>query len=129
MKKPLIGVGAVVFLNDAVLLVKRKFEPAANKWAIPGGKLEFGETLKQAAEREVFEETGIRIEATEVAHIFEWIDQHHYVILDLDATYISGELSAGDDALDVRWVSASELNTIEVTQSTRDLLTSKYNFL
>ena len=128
MNIPLIGVGAVVFLNDAVLLVKRKFEPAANQWAIPGGKLEFGETLKHAAEREVFEETGIQIEAGEVAHIFEWIDQQHYIILDLDAKYISGEPCAGDDALEVRWVHAHELNTIVVTQSTKDLLTSKYKF-
>lgn len=128
MKRPLIGVGAVVFLDQNVLLVKRKFEPAANQWAIPGGKLEFGETLKQAAEREVFEETGIRIEAGDVVHIFEWIDQQHYIIVDLDAIYISGDLHAGDDALEVSWVNPAELKALNVTQSTLDLLKSKYNF-
>lgn len=128
MNAPLIGVGAVVFKDAKVLLVKRKFEPAAGQWAIPGGKLKFGETLKQAAEREILEETGICIEAGQVAHVFEWIGAQHYVIIDLDASYISGKIEAADDADEAGWFSAAELKHMNLTASTRELLASKYHF-
>jgi ADP-ribose pyrophosphatase len=133
---PQIGVGAVVF-NDKgeVLLVKRRNEPAKNMWTIPGGRLKAGETLKQTAEREIFEETGIKIEANEIIYTFELIEKDdddnirfHYIIIDFDARYLSGEVFASDDALEADWISAEILRTIDVNSSTNKLLREKYNF-
>ena len=72
--QPALAVGAIVFKDQQVLLVKRGKPPAKGMWAIPGGSVELGETLKQAAEREVLEETGIRIKAGEPVHSFEVIE-------------------------------------------------------
>ncbi len=136
IKSPQIGVGAVVFnVEGEVLLVKRRNEPAKNMWTIPGGKLETGELLKQAAEREVFEETGIEIEAKEIIYTFELIEKDdygnikfHYVIIDFDARYLSGIPVASDDALKSQWVSRKMLRTIDVNTSTKKLLKEKYDF-
>jgi len=133
---PQIGVGAVVF-NDRgeVLLVKRRNEPAKNMWTIPGGRLKAGETLKQTAEREIFEETSIEIEVNEIIYTFELIEKDyngtikfHYIIIDFDARYLSGELFAGDDALEAGWISAEVFRTIDANNSTKKLLKEKYNF-
>ncbi len=128
MITPRVGVGAVVFRDGKVLLVQRKNEPGAGQWAIPGGKLVYGETLKQAAEREILEETGVRINAGDVLHVFELFEPVHYVIIDLNAEYVSGEPRAADDALDARWVAASELTRISVHEQTLSLLKTKCNF-
>ena len=133
--QPRLGIGAVVFHQDRVLLVKRKNPPAAGEWAIPGGKVRLGETLQQAAEREIREETGIEIRAGEPVYVFDLI-QHdeqgecvtHYVIVDVEAEYLSGQPRAADDAADARWLSAEELKTLPVNETTRHLLRSHYNF-
>lgn len=134
-ERPVLGVGAVIFKDDCVLLVKRKFPPAQNTWAIPGGKVRFGETLQQAAEREIFEETGVLIKAGEAIYVFELIEESdggdphsHYVIIDLDGHYVQGEPLAADDALETRWVSRNDLKDLPVNDSTRRLLIEKYNF-
>lgn len=132
---PRVAVGAVVFKGDRVLLVRRGQPPAEDLWAIPGGSVELGETLQAAAEREIFEETGIQIRAAQPIYIFDVIERDetrhirfHYVIVDLAADYVSGELSAGDDAVEVRWISAEEINSLSVSSSTLELLKSKFNF-
>ncbi len=129
MKEPQVAVGAVVFRENKVLLVQRKNAPAAGQWAIPGGRVKRGETLKAAAEREVLEETGVRIEAGKTVYVFEYINSFHYIIIDLEAVYISGNPAAADDALDARWVSAGELAALDVTPSTLQLLKEKYHFM
>lgn len=128
MNAPQVAVGAVVFKDNRVLLVQRKNEPASGQWAIPGGRVNYGETLKAAAEREVLEETGLRIEAGKTIFIFEYIKSFHYIIIDLEAQFISGEPVAADDALDVRWVSSRELKQLHVTPSTLQLLKEIYRF-
>lgn len=128
MKIPQVAVGAVVFRNGRVLLVKRKYNPAAGLWAIPGGRVLFGETLKDAAERELFEETSVRVKAGKPIYTFEYINSFHYIIIDLEAEYISGEPTPADDALDARWVSSDELAELEVTSSTIQLL-KRANFI
>lgn len=132
---PRVAVGAVVFRDDRVLLVQRGSAPARSQWAIPGGRVELGETLQKAAEREVFEETGIRIRAGKPVFVFDTVVpddggriRFHYVIVDLEAEYLEGRLRRGDDAADVRWVAADELDRLPVNPTTRQLLKDHYAF-
>ena len=96
-KGPEVAVGAAVFKESKVLLVKRKNPPAQNQWTIPGGRVNTGESLTAAVEREIFEETGIRIKANDAVYVFDVIERSnddvvdvHYVIIDYQAEYISG---------------------------------------
>ena len=132
---PRVAVGAVVFKDGCVLLVRRGKPPGEDLWAIPGGSVEIGETLQAAAEREILEETGIQIRALKPIYTFDVIDRDaagkvrfHYVIVDLAADYIMGEPVAGDDALEARWVSALEINDLGVSAATLKLLKSRYGF-
>lgn len=119
--RPLIGVGAVVF-NDAgdILLIKRGKPPQYGRWMVPGGRLEWGETLQEAAIREVREETGIDIEIETFVEIIEAITPgesgFHYVIMDYAAHAVSGALAAGSDALDAVWVPVAALHEFDLTE-------------
>jgi len=133
--QPGIGVGGVVFQEGRVLLVLRSKEPARDQWAVPGGRLELGETLEEAVERELLEETGVRVRAGEVAFTFEHIERdlagrviHHYVILDLAAEFLSGTPAPGDDARDARWVGEDEIVRLPVNSATRRLLRTRHGF-
>lgn len=133
--KPRVAVGAVVFNKQRVLLVRRGQPPSQGLWAIPGGSVEIGETLQEAAEREILEETGIKIRAGEPVFTFDVIDRDrtgkirfHYVIVDLEADYISGDPNAGDDAAEARWVTAQEINELRVSAPTLKLLKEKFGF-
>jgi ADP-ribose pyrophosphatase len=133
--QPVVAVGAIVFKNNRVLLVRRAQPPSQDLWAIPGGRVEIGETLQEAAEREILEETGIIIQAREPVYTFDYIERDgsalprfHYVIIDLIADYVRGEARAGDDAADVRWVTAEELASLKVSSKTVRLLKKHYNF-
>ena len=133
--QPCVAVGAIVFKDNKVLLVRRGKPPAENLWAIPGGRVEIGETLREAAEREILEETGITIRALEPVYTFDVIEQDtggrtrfHYVIVDLTADYIRGEPRAGDDAAAARWISSDELAALKVSSKTRQLLKTRFNF-
>jgi 8-oxo-dGTP diphosphatase len=132
---PRVAVGAVVFKEGCVLLVRRGQPPAEDIWAIPGGSVEIGETLQEAVEREILEETGIKIRALKPIYTFDVIDRDaagkvrfHYVIVDLAADYIKGEPVPGDDAIDARWVSAKEISGLEVSTATLKLLKTRYGF-
>lgn len=127
--------GAVVFRDGAVLLVERRNPPCANQWAIPGGKVRLGETMQQAVEREILEETGIRIKAGEPVYAFDLIErdaadnvQWHYAIIDLQAEYLEGEVHAGDDAAAAAWFQPDQLAQINVNATTRKLLKTYFNF-
>ena len=132
---PRVAVGAVVFHENRVLLVRRGQAPSDGQWAIPGGRVELGETLAQAAEREIREETGILIAAQEPIYVFDMVERDradqvrfHYVIVDLAARYLGGELHAGDDAAEARWVTADEMQRLTVSPPTRQLLARYYAF-
>ncbi len=133
--QPVVAVGAIVFENDRVLLVRRGQPPSQDLWAIPGGRVKLGETLQEAAEREILEETGITIRAREPVYTFDYIEvdgssrpRFHYVIIDLIADVVGGKIRAGDDAADVRWVAAAELDDLKVSSKTVHLLRTHYNF-
>ncbi len=132
---PRPAVGAVVFKGEKVLLVRRANPPSKGRWAIPGGKIRWGETLQQAARREVLEETGITIRAGRPVHTFDSIVRDdagrilfHYVIVDLEAEYVSGRLKAGDDADKAAWVTRKQIDRLEVSRPTRMLLASRYGW-
>ena len=133
--QPRVAVGAIVFKDNKILLVRRGKPPAEDLWAIPGGRVEIGETLQEAAEREIFEETGITIRAREPVYTFDYIERDgselprfHYVIVDLQADYVRGAARAGDDAAEVRWVAAEDLAFLKVSSKTVRLLKTHYNF-
>jgi ADP-ribose pyrophosphatase len=119
----------VVFRGDEVLLVLRGRAPSRGVWAVPGGSVRLGETLREAAEREVLEETGVVVRARDVVHAFDVIERdtdgalrHHYIVVDVTADWIAGEPRAGDDALDARWHDVARLAALEVSAETLRLV-------
>ena len=133
--RPQVAVGAIVFKNDRVLLVRRGQSPSQGLWAIPGGSVELGESLQEAAEREIFEESSLTIRANEPVFTFDFVEQddigrirYHYVIVDLMADYIAGEPRPGDDVTEARWVSSQEMKKLEVSPKTLELLRERFGF-
>jgi 8-oxo-dGTP diphosphatase len=124
-----VAIGAVVIKENKILLVKRDKEPGKGKWAIPGGSVKLAETLQEAAESEVREETGLTVKAKEPIYTFDLIERDyqgrirfHYVIIDLMADLIGGELYPSDDALDAGWFGPGEIEGAGVTESTKQFL-------
>ena len=122
--------GAVVIHDQRVLLVKRKNPPAQGQWTIPGGRVQWGETLQTATEREIAEETGIIIQSKEPIYTFDQIVHNddgevrfHYVIVDLAADYMGGSVIPGDDAMDAAWFEANQLQSYNINHKTLKLLT------
>ncbi|PIW29550.1 MAG: phosphohydrolase [Rhodobacterales bacterium CG15_BIG_FIL_POST_REV_8_21_14_020_59_13] len=109
IKLPLTCVGVVCRRGADVLLVKRGREPLKGKWSIPGGKMEFGETVREAALRELKEETGIEARITRLIDVVDSImEDQHYVLIDFEAEWISGEPVAADDAEAAEFVPVTE---------------------
>ena len=112
--------GAVVFnAQDQILLIKRGKAPHYDRWMVPGGSLEWGETLKQGAVREVREETGIEIEIETFVELIEAITPdgsgYHFVIIDYAAHAVGGKLAAASDATDAVWAPAEALSEYDLT--------------
>jgi 8-oxo-dGTP diphosphatase len=127
--RPLIGVGAIIVENNRVVIVRRAHEPLKGQWSVPGGVLELGETLHSGAAREALEETGLVIDVGEVLEVFDRIVrdgygrvQFHYVLIDFLCRRVSGELRAGGDASEARWVTAEELKNFPIADSARAVL-------
>ncbi len=132
---PRVAVGAIVVKDGQVLLVRRGQPPSEGLWAVPGGRVELGETLQEAAEREIMEETGLTIRAGRPVYTFDVIlrddagrVRFHYVIVDLLADYVSGELRPGDDVCEARWVAPEELTGLPVNQTTLEVLKKCVDF-
>ena len=120
---PIVGVGAIVLKDGALLLVRRDREPALGRWSLPGGRVEPGELLVDAVRREVKEETGLDVEVGDRAGVFEVIGDAHYVVIDYFATCQAEQaVSAGTDAADVRWVPVDRLGELDCTPRLRETL-------
>ena len=124
--RPEICVGAVAVRDGCVLLVRRGRRPALGQWSVPGGRVEWGETLAGAVVREVAEETGLEVTCGELAGWVERIgEEHHYVIADFWVTACGdGVPVAGDDAAEVRWVPLGDLDRLDLTSGLGDFLRS-----
>ncbi len=114
---PVLAVGAVVVDNGRVLLVRRGSEPLKDRWTIPGGVLELGESLAEGVVREAREETGLIVEPLELLELIDRIHrereriQFHYVIADYLCRITGGVLKAASDAAEVRWVERAQWNS------------------
>ncbi|HTT62967.1 MAG TPA: NUDIX hydrolase [Bryobacteraceae bacterium] len=124
-RRPVLGVGALIFHRGRILLVERGKEPLKGYWSLPGGVLETGETLEQGIIREVREETGLEVKPLKVLEIFERImrDAHgaaeyHYVLIDYICRVTGGSLRAADDASRAAWVPRNLLATYPITEGT-----------
>jgi 8-oxo-dGTP diphosphatase len=128
-KRPYVGVGVVVFKGDNVLLVQRGKKPRLNSWSIPGGAQELGETVEDAAHREIREETSVEIELLGLVEVVNSINrddeervQFHYTLIDFVAEWKSGDVVAGDDAADARWVSMEEIDDYNLRPLTYEVI-------
>lgn len=130
---PLIGVGAIIIHESRVLLVKRAHPPIQGQWSIPGGVLEVGELVREAAVREAREETGLIVEPGELLGVFDRIlrnseqrVQYHYVLIDFLCRPVGGELLAASDAAEVRWFTQEELPGLQLPNDTQDVIRKGY---
>jgi 8-oxo-dGTP diphosphatase len=127
--RPHLGVSVAVWRDDGVLLVKRGRAPFAGLWSFPGGGVELGERLEEAARREVREETGIDIaiirqidRAEIIARDGDGRIERHYVLIVFAGRLIGGEVNAGDDAAEARFVPVSDFARLNLTEDTRRIL-------
>ncbi|QCI68030.1 NUDIX hydrolase [Phreatobacter stygius] len=122
--RPIAATIAVVLRDDAVLLVRRANPPDAGRWGFPGGKIEAGETIAQAATRELLEETAVQAEAEDVLTAVDAFDhdaagalRQHFILVAVLCRWTAGEPVAGDDALEARWIAMTELETADLALS------------
>ncbi len=131
--RPHIGVGVLLVRDNHLLLVKRKFNPDAGYWSIPGGHLDLGEKVEVAAERETYEETGFKVKTSKLAGIIDKIMydssgkiEYHYVLINYFVEQIEGNPDkppkAADDALDAKFVPFDDLKDYNLTESLIELL-------
>lgn len=120
--RPIVGVGAVIVMEEKVVLIKRRFEPLAGQWSLPGGSLEVGETLEAGVAREMFEETGLHVDVGPVVDVFDRIlldgehkVRYHFVLIDYLCTPRGGQLRAASDVADVALVAPDALGPYRLT--------------
>ena len=125
---PIPSVGGVMIDDGRILIVQRGRGAYAGAWAIPGGRQRRGETMQEAVRREVREETGLIVEVGDPLWIGDILDPadppaYHYTVVDFAASAIGGELAAGDDAADARWVDLDVVRELPLTPTMLELLT------
>jgi mutator protein MutT len=123
-ERPYVCVGALAVDDGHLLMIRRGHGPAAGEWSIPGGRVEFGETLAEAVVRELAEETGLEAICD---HLAGWVerfgDGYHYVILDFWVTILSSQQPvAGDDAAEAAWVPLDQVVELRLVDGLAEFL-------
>lgn len=143
---PRVGVGGIVIDRDRVLLVRRGQAPLKGEWSIPGGLVELGESLKEAVEREIQEETGLLVRPIGSLGVFERVIRatkprarrgkvrYHYVLIDFlcELRRAPGEDTSDQpqpwtDVTDARWVSESELRRYRLSGAAREVIKGAFS--
>lgn len=126
---PLIGVGAIIIEGRRVVLVKRAHPPLQAEWSIPGGVLEVGELVREAAIREAHEETGLTVDPGELLGVYDRVlrnpekrVQYHYVLIDFLCRRVAGNIDAASDAAEARWFTQRELPALKLAEDTLDVI-------
>ena len=126
---PICAVGGIIFKENSVLLTKRVKPPGQNKWSIPGGKVQLGETLEAAVIRELWEETSLEVRPIRVGKVLDRIFREpdgrvsfHYVIVDYVCHVIRGESKPGSDAADVGYFEIGTLDSLDMTDGTAEVI-------
>lgn len=128
--KPTVGIGVVILRQREaagleVVLIQRGKPPRQGQWSIPGGKQEYGETVRAAARREACEETGLEIAVGDLLDVVDLIDpdhEIHYTLVDFSAQAIGGTLQAGSDAAAAEWVPLEDAIARVPWEETRRIL-------
>ena len=127
--RPYVGVGVIVFRDHEVLLIQRNKEPNKGQWSIPGGSQLLGETASEAAQRELLEETGVKVDRLFLVDVVDAIIpgvegkiKYHYTLVDYMGQWQSGESRPGDDAKEVRWVRLNELSSYSLLVKTMKII-------
>ena len=120
--RPIVGVGGVIIDRGRVVLIRRRFEPLAGHWSIPGGTLEVGEALEAGVARELLEETGLVVRVGPVVDVFDRIMldenqqvRYHFVLVDYLCWPVSGNLQSGSDVDDAVFVTPGEMGDYGLT--------------
>jgi ADP-ribose pyrophosphatase YjhB (NUDIX family) len=118
--RPFVGAGIVVFRGDEVLLVKR-----GDRWSIPGGVQELGETVREAALRELKEETGLDARLLGLIDVVDGITRDpearvrfHYTLVDFAAEWVAGDAAPASDVSELQWFRLAALDTLDVWRET-----------
>jgi len=126
---PFVGVGAIIIEDNRVLLIKRGRAPLLGEWSIPGGVLEVGEMLREAAVREAREETGLIVDAGELLGVYDRVlrdergrTMYHYVLIDFLCQTVGGKMKAGEDAIDARWFTREEFEALALPPETAEVI-------
>ena len=127
--RPWVGIGCIVFREEAVLLVRRGKPPRIGQWSLPGGAQHVGERAEEAARRELREEASIEVGRMALAYVFDAINQdddgralYHYTIIDFAAHWLEGEARAGDDVSEVAWALPHELADYDLTEAAHEAI-------
>ena len=134
--RPILGVGALIFRGNKVLLAERAGQPMQGQWSLPGGVVEVGETLLEALHREVLEETSLRVTEARFFEVFERImrdatgePEYHYVLIDYLCSVAPGDARAGDDVSKCVWAARDDLARYEITAGTGEVIERAFDAL
>jgi acetyl-CoA carboxylase carboxyl transferase subunit beta len=121
---PVVAVGGVAVVGDALLLVRRRHPPEAGRWSLPGGRVEPGESVAEAVERELWEETSLRVRC---GAFLGWVERRgpdfHFVILDFTVSSVGPRaVTAGGDAKAAAWVPLGEVPSLDLVSGMAEFL-------
>jgi ADP-ribose pyrophosphatase YjhB (NUDIX family)/ketosteroid isomerase-like protein len=129
-ERPVVGIGGAIVEAGRVVLIKRRYEPLAGQWSLPGGTLELGETLDAAVRREMLEETGLEVDVGPVVDVFDRIlldpderVRYHFVLIDYLCRPVGGTLTAGSDVSDAVFAERAALASYGLTSKALGIAT------